>query len=320
MKVKHYCLLIFCIIMLISLSKKNLNKNKELICLAKDFPAPREFPLEYPGKRPSTGFILAEEKVYPIVYNNNKERVILNEKESTSINSFLKSHNVVPLEERFAIIGYGSNIVPGQLISKFGKDTVVPVFLGKIKGYDVVYNLISNMGYAFADMYKNESIEGNIGITFLDQEQFRLMLESEENYKLAYSPSNVELESGKVILGGKHSTLYIFAGFRKIWKPKGYNEPISIAELPADGRTQKPLTQTETLELVIKQFNLKEKGIQTPKELSMKIREQNLRDDRKLKEYLQDAVEKDSTSFPSFKSEVFLVEKPKYFNTHIDIE
>ena len=297
-------------------SQKSLNKDKELICSAKEYPAPRDFPLEYPGKRPSRGFILAEEKVYPIVYNKNNERVIQNKKESSSINSFLKYHNAAPLEKRFAIIGYGSNIVPGQLLSKFGKDTVVPVFYGKIKGCDIVYNLISNMGYAFADIYKNKSIERNIGITFLNHNQLSTMIESEENYKLAYSPFNVKLESNQIIDGGKNSALYIFAGCRKIWRPKGYNEPIPIAELPADRRTQKPFTQTETLELAIKQFNLREKGIQTPKELSMRIKEQDFKGDRKLKEYLQDAVEKDPTSFPSFKSQVLLVKKPKFLNVN----
>ena len=190
------------------------------------------------------------------------------------------------------------------------------MFYGKIKGCDIVYNLISNMGYAFADIYKNKSIERNIGITFLEHDQLSTMIESEENYKLAYSPFNVKLESNQIIDGGKNSALYIFAGCRKIWRPKGYNEPIPIAELPADRRTQKPLTQTETLELAIKQFNLREKGIQTPKELSMRIKEQDFKGDRKLKEYLQDAVEKDPTSFPSFKSQVLLVKKPKFLNVN----
>lgn len=288
---------------------------KNEMCLptsAKNYQAPREHPLEYPGHRPKTGFILAEEKVYPIVWDDkdrgttSKGQVILNENKPNSINRFLDSYHVAPLEKRFAVIGYGSNIVPGQLVSKFGKNTVVPVILGKIKGYDVVYNLISNMGYAFAEMYKNKSVEGNIGITFLDKKQFTEMVETEQNYKLAYSPSDVELESGETVKGSK---IYIFAGYRKMWVPENYETPIPIAELPANGRAEKPLTQTETLELVIEQFNLKEKGIYTPEDIVNTIRKQSNWEEKsgKLKYELQCDVEQNSRSLPAFESQVTLV-------------
>ena len=83
---------------------------------------------------------------------------------------------------------------------------------------DIVYNLISNMGYAFAELAINQtSINCGIGITFLDEIQLEKMIETEENYCLAYAPNNVILESGQSLQSGNNFGLYVFAGFRKIW-------------------------------------------------------------------------------------------------------
>ena len=241
------------------------------------YPAPREDALKYPGKRPSTGFVLSNRIVRPIVYNDEEKgstgstangQVILDaDGNYLTINKFLESRKVALLEERFPVIGYGSNPVPGQLISKFGSETVIPVVLGIMRNSDVVYNLISNWGYAFAEMIIGETTsDGNVGVTFLDHQQLEAMIESEQNYYLAYSPSDVILESGEILLGGINNALYIFAGFRKIWLPSGYDGPIAIAELYSQGRRLRSLNQIETTELVIEQFNLNSFGLSTPDE------------------------------------------------------
>ena len=142
------------------------------------YPAPREDAFKYPGQRPSTGFVLSDRLVWPIIYNDEDKgsigstvngRVLLDsDNQYLTINKFLESRCAAPLEERFPVIGYGSNPVPGQLLSKFGTDAIVPVVLGKIQNSDIVYNLISNMGYVFAEMIFNENTsEGKVGITFL---------------------------------------------------------------------------------------------------------------------------------------------------------
>ncbi|MFQ6112629.1 MAG: hypothetical protein ACE5NG_00925 [bacterium] len=297
------------------------------------YPAPREDPLKYPGERPPTGFILANRMVWPIIYSEKDKgsvgatssgRVLLDSSgESVTINKFLESRKAVPLQERFAVIGYGSNPVPGQLLSKFGAEAVVPVIFGTLKNSDVVYNLISNMGYAFAEIIiGEESTEGNVGVTFLDHQQLLTMVKTEQNYHLAYSPSEVRLESGEQLPGGKGNALYIFAGFRKIWVPSGYNGPIPIAERPSPGRKRKPLTQIETLSLVIEQFNLGALGIHTPCKLAQRIKEQAQLEEKpgKLKYDLQKAVEEDPRSFPSLADSLTLVENsslpPKPFGAN----
>ncbi len=285
------------------------------------YPAPREDALKYPGKRPSTSFVLSNRIVHPIVYNDeekgspgstaNGQVNLDSDGNHLTINKFLESRKVALLEERFPVIGYGSNPAPGQLISKFGSETVIPVFQGIVRNCDFVYNLISNMGYAFAEMISENYCDGYIWVTFLDHKQLEKMIESEQNYNLAYSTSDVTLESGEILFGGINNVLYIFAGFRKIWLPSGYDGPIAIAELYSKGRRLKSLNQTETLELVIEQFNLNSIGLSTPYELVARLKQEAQLKEKpgKLKYDLQKLVEDNPNSLPSLAESHTSVEK-----------
>ena len=283
--------------------------------------APIEDPLMYPGRRPPTGFVLADAMVWPIAFDNKNERSASSTYEGlvpsdsadelVTINRFLESRKATPLEERFPVIGYGSNPVPGQLLSKFDADAVVPVVFGSLKHSDVVYNLISNMGYAYAEIAIGlESTEANVGVTFLDPQQLSKMITTEQNYNLAYSPSDVMLESGERLHGGKGGASYLFAGFRRIWVPNGCDRPIPIAELPSPGRKQQPLTQEETLALAIEEFHLVDLNIRSPRELAHRIREQRDLEEKpgKLKYELQRKIELNPRSYPSLASSLPMIE------------
>ena len=205
------------------------------------------------------------------------------------------------MERRFAVIGYGSNPVPGQLVSKFGPHAVVPVILGAMLNADVVYNLISNMGYAFAELtLRQAGACANIAITFLDGRQLQVMKETEQNYKLAHSPSPVLLESGEMVGRESYEGLYLFAGFRRIWVPKTRQLPVPVAELPARGRASPSLTQSEVLQLIVDEFNLTSIGIRTSSQLSKRLRQEATLPDQppKLKSVLQAQVEADERSWP----------------------
>lgn len=288
---------------------------------ASKFSAPRDKPLSYPGNRPEVSFVLANNTVFEVHFTKESGdsgnstingRVILDEHGSSmNINSFLKKNGVSLLQQRYAVIGYGSNPVPGQLASKFGKDAVVPVILGKLENADIVYNLISNMGYAFAELAINQtSINCGIGITFLDEAQLEKMIETEQNYRLAYAPTNVILESGQSLQSGISSGLYVFAGFRKIWVPKKFEGPVPIAELPSEGRKKAGLSQRQVLELVIDEFELTAAGIKRPEELADRIRNESLWPDEppKLKFLLQSKVNEEPRSLPSMADQLILVD------------
>lgn len=285
--------------------------------------APRDKPLKYPGNRPKTSFIVADGIVYPIVYDKQDigskgstyaGRVVVDDEGITeSIDKFLADRKAPSIRDRFAVIGYGSNPVPGTLVSQFGENTVVPVLFGGMNDADVFYNLISNQGYAFAEMALNQQkVKGNVGVTFLDEKQLKKMVETEQNYKLAFAPANIILDSGEELKGGENSPAYIFAGFRKIWVPESYEGPIAIAELPSQGRKLKALTQKETLDLAIEQFGLRNRGINSAQVLADYVRTQADFEEKpgKLKYDLQKIVEQDPHSLKPLAEQVVVLNDP----------
>ena len=290
------------------------------------YAAPRDDPFLYPGERPNASFLLARNRVNPLVFAPKSESgvekrtllssVILERERCLSTTSFLEECEVASLSERFAVVGYGSNPVPGQLVSKFGEDTVVPVLLAEMEDTDVVYNLISNRGYAFAELAIGQvGVNGAIAVTLLDDEQLGEMIRTEENYHLAHCPSDVALESGEVLKGGPGSSLYVFAGFRKVWVPKSYGGAVPIAELPSRGRSSAGMRQREFLELVVEEFGLQGSGILGPRELASRLCEEASwpEEPPKLKYMLQRLVDEDVSSLPSLASQLEIVqERPRY--------
>ena len=179
---------------------------------------------------------------------------------------------------------------------------------------DVVYNLISAQGYAFAELALNQhGVKGNVAITFLDSDQLQIMNETEQNYNLAFVPRDVILESGEKVRGGENNVPGLFyAGKRKIWVPEGYDTPIAIAELPSVGRTAIALNQERTLDLIVKKFELYKRGINSGKELSQHIRtEATEHRPDKVKDYLQRSVAEDPRSLEPVSSQVYILNNPK---------
>ncbi|MCK5021193.1 MAG: hypothetical protein KAS32_29555 [Candidatus Peribacteraceae bacterium] len=298
---------------------------KNTIGLAKNYVSPIDEPLKYPGSRPDGSFILDGEYIHPILYDTPEKggsgstyagrALIDNEGNTQRIDDYLKSKKKAPLGERYAVLGFGSNPVPGQLIRKFGEDAVVPVIFGEMEDTDVVYNLIASYGCAYAELALNQSgVNGNVAITFLDSEQLRLMNETEGgDYDLAFVPKDVILESGEKIRGGERDVPGLFyAGSGKIWVPKGYDKPVAIAELPSAGRVAKALYQEEILDLVVSQFGeLRRKGIRSGAELCEYIRTETTKDSsNKVKDYLQKSVDEDPRSLEPVKSQVTTLENP----------
>lgn len=228
-----------------------------------------------------------------------------------SLDNFLDANHAAPIAERYPVLVYGSNPVPGQLTSKFGDAAVVPVFFGRIPGWDTVYNLISNWGYAFAELLQEDEdvVVTTTGITFLDAEQLRQMAETEANYHLAHFSDDVVLESGEQLCGSDNG-LYVFAGFRKTWVPEDYEGPVPIAEVPAEGRSRIFMTQRETLQRVVEVFDLRASGIHTAEALVDRLRAEAGDDDSpgSLKFEIQQAVDGDPTSRPPLADRLKLVQ------------
>ncbi len=288
---------------------------------ADTFIAPRTRPELYPGNRPEWSFVLAHGMVYPIVIDQNYEvspdSILMVQRENkgrTLLDNALKKWSVAPLSQRFAVIGYGSNPVPGQLQSKFGDEAIVPVLYGSLKDTEIVYNLISNQGYAFAELLLHQTdVKAPIAITFLDSMQLQRMIETEENYVLSFAPGPLTLNNGIDIPGGVDDRLYVFAGFRKVWVPKNWKQPVAVKELPSKNRSVDQLGQTQVLQLCIKDFELEEFGIHNPMELIARVRQEANWPDSppKIKAMIQEHVEKNPSSFPSLSSQLMQLESLK---------
>jgi len=252
--------------------------------------SPRNKPLTYPGKRPNYSFMLYDKRIIPLSFRTeslSSGRII-----NLNINYFLESRRKAQLKDRFAVLGYGSNPVPSQLISKLGEDTIVPVIKGFSTNVDVCYNLISSHGYAYAEILLNQpNVQTNFFVIFLDQEQLEIMNQSEQNYELLAFPERVIIETGEEL--GK---LYFYAGKRKIWVPKEFDSPVRISEIGAKRRTGKQLTQIQTLKLAINEFELSKKGIFDVKQLVYTIRQQSANKNYDLKYFIQEKVAQDPNS------------------------
>lgn len=282
--------------------------------VADAFPAPRDRPLDYPGRRPPGSFLLANARVLPISIRPGEvfgEDAVAVRREPDgprlTLRDVLKDLDAAPLSARHAVIGYGSNPVPGQLVSKFGGNAVVPVLYAELAGCDVVYNLVSNFGYAFAEMAFGADLgRSQVAITFLDARQLALMRESEQNYRLAHSPQSARLEGGQVIEGGEGRGLYLFAGFRRVWVPAAFDAPAAVAELPCEGRRLQAVTQRDCLALAIQEFGLDRHGIGSPEALARRLLAEAAQADApgKLKYELQARVDASARSWPALVDQV----------------
>lgn len=228
---------------------------------ASAFPAPRDAPLTYPGPRPAESFLLARSTVFAT--------------DPASLDGLLGHHGGAPFGARTAVIGYGSNPVPGQLVHKLGAEAVVPVLRGWIEGADVVYNLISAQGYAYAELYPEDGVRAAVGVTFLDDAQLETMVASEPSYEIVRSPLTVTLAEdgwpcGRRLRGT--DGLLLFAGHRRQWVPRGVSGPVPVADIAANGRRRPGCSQAEILALAIEDLGLQPLDIRTAEELVRRVR------------------------------------------------
>lgn len=149
--------------------------------LLSDFPFS---PSTYPGRRPRFSFVFTSKGIY---------RVPLG-----SLGRFLEARGLPPLADRYAILAYGSNACPGQLLEKGLSD--VPVLFGRLHGAQAVYaGRTASKGYVPATLARKKGSRPS-WITVLTQEQLETMDKTEGRrggfYALAELP-NVQFFVGQ---------------------------------------------------------------------------------------------------------------------------
>ena len=132
-----------------------------------------------------------------------------------SLDRFLTERKLPLLNQRFAVLAYGSNASPGQLLRKYQNHglTNVPVLFGRLVGAEAVYarRTAGNGSYVPATLARKKGSRPS-WITLLAGEQFEAMDASEGRpgaYELA------ELTKAKFFVGKRQITpLYTYVNVR----------------------------------------------------------------------------------------------------------
>jgi hypothetical protein len=140
-------------------------------------------PATYPGRRPLFSFFFTSKGIYRLKFR--------------ALRSLLKKQGLPSLDERYAILAYGSNACPHQLLNKNLTD--VPVLYGRLKGAEAVYaGRTTQKGYVPATLARKSGTRSS-WVTLLTREQLALMDDSEGRRYNTYALA--ELRSVQFLVG-----------------------------------------------------------------------------------------------------------------------
>ena len=81
--------------------------------LASEYPGAQRVPLDYPGRRPEISFLYLGGLVAPV--RESRSGLLINAGSGEQpIDEFLVAHELVPLNQRYAVLAVGSNACPGR--------------------------------------------------------------------------------------------------------------------------------------------------------------------------------------------------------------
>lgn len=215
--------------------------------LVEDFePAPRDHPWAYPGSRPARSYLLSGNEVSLM----EPQKGDLGDMfvDNRTLDERLDDVGAEPLSNRYAIVGYGSNANPAQLCKKFS-DTTIPVIRGELHDYDVTYACsIAPYGSIPATLSFCPNVLSEVWVTYLDDDQFGMMDESEsrnKSYKLVKLPSIVKLEGG-----------YDCKPVAYIHMNGAQEGPIRLREIPARNASFYPMSQQKMMRMVARKLGI----------------------------------------------------------------
>jgi len=205
-------------------------------------------PKQYPGKIPSHSYFLSKDFIHEI---QTKEGLPISRStvdftgQQIELSMLLDKLSVKPLEDRYAVIGYGSNACPGRLVEKGIYN--LPIFKVSVRDLDVVYAYDkTSYGVVPATIVKSLNTLIEIWVSFLDEVQLKKMDESEgrkgEHYSL------VKMKKCQVILpnGTVLPSAYAYVANKKGISLRN-REPIAVASIQAKNRKFESLAETDML-------------------------------------------------------------------------
>lgn len=150
-------------------------------------------------------------------------------------------------EGRTPVLAVGSNQSPRQLARKYGVGGghAIPVQRATVRDFDSVYAAhISSYGAAPAMLQRAPGVDATLFVNWLDEEQLDHMHGTEGNYRFA-EIENIQIEFDE---GTSRDSIYLYVARLGHFVHEG--GPVSLAAVPARGRTNGARTTADMLRLV----------------------------------------------------------------------
>lgn len=211
-------------------------------------------PRQYPGKIPNYSYFLSEEWVHEVRSANNLPlplAIVDYKGEKIGLSLLLEKLSVEPLEDRYAIIGCGSNACPNRLIEKGIFN--LPILKISAKNVDVVYTYDeTSYGSVLAipaTIVRSPDSLVEIRVFFLNDEQLEKMDKTEGRRGRYYDLTELKncqitLPNGRVL-----SRAYAYVSNKKGIALKD-GEPIALASIRSRNRRFRAMYETDILDII----------------------------------------------------------------------
>jgi len=150
---------------------------------------------------------------------------------------------------RVPVLAHGSNRSPVQLKRKFGSAAEIPVSLGWLADYDVVYSAhITQYGAVASTLQHRPGTRVHLAVNWLDEAQLARMHETEGPSNYAFGQLvgiDLSLEHGPVAV---HTEAFVYLGRNGCLDLD--DGPVGLAAVTAEGRGHRAHHQEEALALV----------------------------------------------------------------------
>lgn len=226
----------------------------------------RKFPETYPGKFPSSSYILCNEWVHPVRPGDGPfDYMVLTASGWEPTDYFLRHRNVSPLSHRIPVLTYGANRNPATLYIKLrdyrrevSRNSCIPVLKGSLGGANVVACGLHGQGYLYGELLMGteytESTSLDVGVLLLDAEQLRVMNDSEGIHSGLYALAAVP---GTLLEGNNREILPLaYVAMERVWVSPLLNSPIAYSSVPAVGSSLPGMNATKMLGHVIAVLDL----------------------------------------------------------------
>jgi hypothetical protein len=152
-------------------------------------------------------------------------------------------------EGRLPVVAHGSNRAPAQLRRKFGEQAEIPVTVGWLADYDVVYSAhITQYGAVASTLQHTPGTCARVSLNWLSEAQLHRMHETEGPSTYAYgrlSGIELRLEEGPAERVGE---AHVYLGRNGCLDLDG--GPVGLAAVQTEGRAHRTRSQEAALALV----------------------------------------------------------------------